>query len=351
VAQEKRLDLEESKRVFYVACTRAEQVLVLAGSTEPDKEPHEGIAADWVLRASRRAGERLSGLMELSVIGPEDVSGIPAPIEGTVPPRNLLSGEEIARPSAARPPQPGPIPPPREVSYTALALFERCGYRFFAERMLRVGSLELPSPDDPRAFGSALHAALELVARGQVVEADALRRIAAAHRLPEGSSERLAAAVGSVRASEAGPMLELGSPEVPFAVPVAGGVVRGTMDLVARVGEHATVLDYKTGRTWDATGERYAAQAEIYALALLVSGATSVEVRFLHVEAGCEVVGHRFTAADRPRITARVEDAFVRMQDQAFPALTAYDPGLCADCPVSGSLCRVVHPHGGRKAR
>jgi RecB family exonuclease len=247
--------------------------------------------------------------------------------------------------------EPAAIAPPEEVSYTALALFERCAYRFFAERMLRVGSLDIPQADDPLAFGSALHAALELISRGKTVDVQRLQRIAASNHLAEESVQRLRSAVESACASEVGPVIAAGLPEVSFAIGVEGGVVRGTMDLVLRDGNEATVLDYKTGLTWDATGARYESQAEIYALALLKAGASSVRMRFVHVEAGCEEVDYRFTTADRTRVAARIGRAFDSMRTGTYPPLSAYDPALCADCPVSGGLCPVVHPHARKRSR
>jgi ATP-dependent exoDNAse (exonuclease V) beta subunit len=346
VAEEAALDLAESKRVFYVACTRAERALVLAGSTDPAAPPREEIAADWILEAARSGGEALGGLMAVDILGADDVPLMPARVHGG-------AGHVVERPDSAAPtlPEAGPIPPPQEVSYTALSLYERCAYRFFAERMLRVGSLELPEEDDPRALGVALHAALELVARGQAVDGERLLRVAASNHLTGDSARRLQAALDAVRASRIWPLIESGAPEFPFAIRVEGGVVRGSMDLVARYGAEATVLDYKTGATWDATGARYEAQAEIYALALLEAGASSVHMRFVHVEAGCEEAEYRFTAADRDRVRARIERAFASMRSGAFAPLTAYDPSLCADCPVSGGLCRVVHPHAGARTR
>ena len=347
VDEERRLDLEEAKRVFYVACTRAEQALVLAGSTDPAGAPRDEIAIDWVLEASRRGGEALAGLMSVAVIGADDVPDA-APLEAGRSHVPTGLAESTPRPRLR---EPGAIAPPREVSYTALALFERCAYRFFAERMLRVGSLDIPQADHPMAFGSALHAALELISRGESVDTDRLRRVAASNHLAAESVHRLRNAVESVRASEIGPLIAAGQPEVSFAISVEGGVVRGTMDLALRDGAEATVLDYKTGVTWDATGAPYESQAEIYALALLEAGASSVRMRFVHVEAGCEEVDYRFTAVDRPRVVARIGRAFDAMRAAEFPPLSAYDPTLCADCPVSGGLCPVVHPHARRRSR
>jgi len=210
--------------------------------------------------------------------------------------------------------------------------------------MLKVGSLRLREEGDPLGFGSALHAALELIVRGAPVDADRLRALAAAGGLGPDTVERLQHAVEAVRSSDLAPLLARGSAEVPFAVTVGKGVVRGSMDLVVRDGATATVVDYKTGRTWDAEGGRYAAQAETYAFALLESGCAEVVVRFVHVEAGCEEAVFTFVPADRQRVRERIEAAFAAMEKGSFPTLHAFDPVLCGDCPVSGSLCRVVRP-------
>ena len=339
--EEKVLDVAESKRVFYVACTRAQRGLILAGSIEAVGKRTEGSAADWVLDAAERAGADLAGTMAVRVLAAEDV---PESAD-SIPDTDHSESEARAEIAVPRLPAAGPITPPREVSYTALALYDRCAYRFFAERMLRVGSLEVRGEQDPKAFGSTLHAALELVARGEVIDSERLGGLAASHGLPANSVERLVKAREAVGTSGLEPLLVRGRPEMPFAVAVEGGVVRGTMDLVVIDGDRATVLDYKTGLTWDATGARYSAQAEVYALALLEAGLAAVEVRFVHVEAGCEVVAYSFTAADRARIMAQVVGTLASMASGEFPSLKAYDYVLCADCPVSGGLCRVVHPH------
>src|SRR5262249_6742135 len=94
----------------------------------------------------------------------------PASIAGTVAPPPLLTE------------RPSPVPI-GHLSYSALALYERCGYRFYVERVLgaREGLAaaadagedapddraddELPEPDVPRdlalGIGNAVHAALE----------------------------------------------------------------------------------------------------------------------------------------------------------------------------------------------
>lgn len=350
-------DLAEAKRVFYVACTRAEQVLILAGSADLSKPVPADSAIGWVLEASDLApdaGER--GIVPVTVVGGEAPA---SPEDGVVEVEaeggGFVRGEahslhitQVKRAIYAVPVlrDAGPIRPPEEISYTALALYDACAYRFFSERMLRVGAIDVRTGSDPLALGSALHGALELVARGRKVDADRLRALATAHRLDADASGRLVDALAAVEASGIASFVRGGSPEVPFALRFPQGVVRGSMDLVVRDGGGATVLDYKTGRTWDAEGERYRAQAEVYALALLEAGAAPVTVRFVHVEAGCQEVVFAFQPADAARVRARIEQGFARLQTGEFPPRASFDPDVCADCPVSGGLCRIVHPSG-----
>jgi hypothetical protein len=216
--------------------------------------------------------------------------------------------------------------------------------------MLGVGSVDVVRGDDPRALGSALHGALQTLAEGRPVDDDRLASLAAGHRLPAEGISRLRSAIDALLSSPAGTLLESGQPEVPFAVRVEGGIVAGSMDLVVRDGDAATVLDYKTGSSSVADESRNRAQAEIYALALLFAGCTSVTVRFIRVEAGCEETEIAFDAGDRPRISARVEAAFAAMGRGEFARRRSFDASVCPDCPVSGSLCSVVHP-GGKASR
>jgi len=352
-------DREEENRVFYVACTRAEQVLLLSGATDMSKPSSGATMIERVLDAMGPAG--IDGV-DLVVARGEDVGAtlpLPDP-DGAASALARDASDRADTPQAAscgeagslEPlPQPVPLAPPSEMSYTAFALYESCAYRFFSERMLKVGSVDIPKPDDPLTFGSTLHAALEFVARGEEADEERLRSLAQAGGLPAAELPRLVEAVAAVRRSEVAPLLERGRPEVDFALKVGGVVLRGTMDLLVRDGATATVLDYKTGRTWSAEEGRYEAQAEVYAFALLEADLMRVEVRFVHVECGCEQAAFVFTAADRARIRARLEDALARMSAGEFPRLGAFDERYCADCPVSGGLCPIVHPGTGRKAR
>lgn len=354
-AAESETDRDEENRVFYVACTRAQRALLLTGACDFTKDPGDATMIERLLAVVGQGSDRIAvDIVEPSVSEADEESPA-ADVSGP----EVLGEREASAPvdewpeaSDAEPlPEPIELAPPAEMSYTAFALYEACAYRFFAERMLRIGSVDEPRAEDPLALGSAVHAALELMARGEDPDDARLEALALACRVPASQRPRLLAAVEAVLESDVASVIRRGLPEVDFAVRVSDTIVRGSMDLLWRDGEHATVLDYKTGATWDAVQGRYRAQAEIYAFALLTAGVTSVEVRFVHVESGCQQESFRFGPDDAPAVRSRLGLALERMRAGDFPRLTAFNERFCADCPVSGGLCPVVHPGGKRGTR
>lgn len=346
---DERLDLAEAKRVFYVACTRAEQVLLLAGSADLSKDPGEAVAIDWLRAAVDESGADGVPGLALTVVDSAQEEELAA-AAGVLAPAGTDRPAEVPPETPVVLKEPAQIASPVETSYTALALYERCAYRFFTERVLGMGSVDVPDGADPRALGSALHGALQCRAEGRNVDEARLRALAAAHGMSADELPRLTAAFEAFVASPAGSLLDAGAAEVPFAVPVTGGVVAGSMDLVVRDGTSATVVDYKTGRNATADDSRYAAQAEIYALALLAAGCGTVTVRFVRVEQGCTEAVFGYDGSAREEIVRRVESVFARMAAREFPRLRSFDAAVCPECPVSGSLCPIVHP-GDRGAR
>jgi hypothetical protein len=130
--------------------------------------------------------------------------------------------------------------------------------------------------------------------------------------------------------------------ELPFALDVGGIVLRGRLDLLARDGDRALVVDYKTGlhpEDDDAGVVRdrlYAVQERVYALAALDAGAVEVDVAFAFLDDDA-VAERRFTTDDRPVLAAALE-ASVRGAVEG-PYVARPEPMLCRDCPALGALC------------
>lgn len=358
-------DRDEENRVFYVACTRAQRALLLTGSRDTNKPLGDSTMIERLLTAVEQGA---SGV-RLTAVDPGEGAESPGeayPQDHDLAPSSDDLASEETRGEAPVPavqqvavdgghrrleplPEPEDIQPPAEMSYTAFALYESCAYRFFSERMLRVGSVGAHDGENPLALGTAVHTALELIARGETVDTARLEAISASGGLSTAQHSRLSTAVAAVLDSDVADLIEAGTPEVDFAVDVSGVVVRGSMDLLVRSGGTATVLDYKTGTEWDVEQGRYRAQAEIYAFALLSAGMRSVDVRFVHVEAGCAQESFRFNPQDADAIRSRLERSLERMRAGQFPRLAAFHGRYCADCPVSGGLCPVVHPGHRRR--
>jgi ATP-dependent helicase/nuclease subunit A len=390
---------EEGCRLIYVAATRAEDRLILSGAFKPSQwedldQPKPGDSAlRRVLPELREAGwDPAHGDGELELPPPRpasDATPMTAParlrISTSVPSaeRAATLAQPIPPPpvAAAKAPQGSPplerppaAVPVGQLSYSALAEYERCGYRFYVERTL--GLSPPPSPQHPEAgddegaapgaaavrarhlgFGNAVHAALEWSAtRGWEPAGDELLLALLADEGVDGDPDLLERArtmiggwLGSeLRADLAGAEARA---EVPFAIPLAGAIVRGQIDLLT-TGPEPTVLDYKTDALGkdgpEALADRYRAQRELYALA--VAGAangdgppSSVRAIHLFLEAPDQPVIEIFDGVRLAAARDRLEGLIAEIRTGASFAPTD-EPSwpVCNGCPAAARLC--PHP-------
>jgi ATP-dependent exoDNAse (exonuclease V) beta subunit len=164
---------EEAKRLFYVACTRAEEGLILTGATNLDGKASANSPLAWLLEAAGEAEAAGAPIpfavdrMTLEPCEPQRTPCAPAPEPLRDAPRF----------PPAVPPEPVPAAPPVPIrlSYSDIALFRRCPRRFYAEKVLRLGTLRSTEEDRGASFGSAVHAALQLAVAGDPARDMALR--------------------------------------------------------------------------------------------------------------------------------------------------------------------------------
>ena len=313
------------------------------------------------------------------VLRPADVDATPARGRSTArPPEPEPPGlEALAAPGLAAVPVPAALPVSR-LSYSGLAAYRRCGYRFYLDRALR-----LPPPDDgPARAARAGHGqdALPAVVRGVVV-----------HQLPRGaglrgprgpSDERVAEAIeatgepvrpdevadvrGLVAGFVASPLAarigaaERVHAELPFAftLDTGGGrslLIDGIVDVHARTRDGqgrqgtsepggALVVDYKSdrlegGEPADRVEGAYAIQQLVYALAALRSGAARAEVVYCFLERPDEPVARTYTGADMPALEAELRELAGGVSEGRFEPTAEPHRGLCADCPGRPALC------------
>lgn len=360
----------EDDRVLYVAFTRAREYLLVGGSYKlrPKKPP-----------IARNDLVRLAGLLGVGipVAGESDAVEILASAEacrvrvvdaGT----SSDSAGDLGRALA------GDVPPrcreplpstrlldamPRQISYSHIDAFERCGRRFYYERILgiREAQVVLPGEGDPRRFGSAVHGALQ-IAGPELPDASRLKAIAAQYGLDETETGRLVDTVeavvrsSNVREAWAGATVRR---ECPFAIPLSGGrfSLVGAIDLYSRTAADALIVDYKTGASGEPEelAQRYRLQAECYALAALRDGATRVRVVFSRPEVTApdgspQEIPFEFGPEDEARIEAQIVSIYDRIAQGPHNPSGAFDATTCRECSAgSGGLCdvspRLNRPH------
>ena len=243
--------------------------------------------------------------------------------------------------------EPPPAPPlhrVRRLSYSALALFERCSYRYYAERVagLREERATMPGAVAGLAateIGDAVHRLLELHAE----DAEQAREWYPA--ATEAELERIA---GFVRAYNESALaarlaqLEGVTPERPFAFEHDGVLLHGFLDLLWLDLPRALVVDYKTNSLAEGTPEEiveddYTLQRLVYALACFRAGADEVEVVYAFLERPDAVVSTTFTREQLPGLEARLSAAIAQINAGEFtPTPSDF---TCAGCPALDLVC------------
>jgi ATP-dependent exoDNAse (exonuclease V) beta subunit len=404
--EEKIASAEENCRLVYVAATRARDRLILSGcfrrehAKASDPKPGDSPLGRLLPALAAEDGHLGSGTLELPA-APElgDGGGAPSRLEVRVNEPGPERAAELAALAGARargaaddagplsPPLLGELPRPTPVghlSYSALAGYERCGYRFYVERVIGLRSA-LPqaaseAEDDPAepdesdevvdpgalpaptfaarhrslAVGNAVHAALEWSAREGWASpsGERLASLLAAEGLggDAEAQERARSLVegwlgSGVRAELDGHDVR---PEAPFALSLAGSIVRGKMDLLTIGPGALTVVDFKTdalnGAAPEELGGRYSVQRAVYALAAAGSRGGDATVRAVHLflESPERPVVEEFGAAELAAAREQLEAIIQRIRDGAFAPTESPEPAICFGCPAAARLC--PHP-------
>ena len=294
----------------------------------------------------------------------------PATLDAVLPAADRRPGAEAAAAPEAEaavvqpelpPPEPPPPLPVSRLSYSGLEDYNRCGYRFYLERVLGMPRLEgqrVLSDELPGLLrGSIVHELLEGIdfdAPGDpspTAIADMIAAHGAAVRESDvGDIARLARAFAGSELRERLAGAKQIRKELPFAftLEVPGGrsvLVNGFMDVHALEEEAALVVDYKSdplnGDDPVAVGEaKYATQRLVYALAALRGGAERVEVVHCFLERADEPVSAVFAADDAPRLEGELLALASGVIGGEFAPTAEPHRELCATCPGQPALCR-----------
>ena len=361
----------ERLRLYYVAMTRAIDRLIVSGAIDQDRKADANTPIGWVLDRLdaneldeagdspveiERGGARL--LIRLDRHSPEAaVEPPPAVVEQLELFEVTENGDAPAEPAVALAPLAEVPAPPlhrvRRLSYSALSLFERCSYRYFAERVVGLrpadasGSVPGQTGLAATEIGDAVHALLERIdLTAPSVPGDLSELVRA--RYPAATDEeleRIRAFVASYCGSELGARiaaLDGAAAELPFAFEHDGVLLHGRIDVLHRDGTSALVLDYKTNSLAEGTPDEivehdYNLQRLVYALACFRAGAEQVEVVYHFLERPDAVVATSFTREDIPALEAELSAAIAQIQANDFRPTP--DEFVCADCPALNLVC------------
>ncbi|MBA2332319.1 MAG: PD-(D/E)XK nuclease family protein, partial [Actinobacteria bacterium] len=383
----------ERLRLYYVAMTRAIDRLIVSGSIDPARKAEERTPIGWVLNRLECTEEAAAATepVELEREGARVLlrvdrgSGLEPPAEwwnpSDAPADDPVADKEVAGEPlqlalfspdnapplpplapALAPILPLPAPPLHDVkrlSYSALALFERCSYRYYAERVVGMRPADVGGAHPGSAglaateIGDAVHRLLEHVDLRAPEQPD-VERVRGWY--PGVTHEELVRIAGFVAtycdsvlaARVAG--LTGARPERPFAFEHDGVLLHGRLDVLRHEGDRAFVLDYKTNSLAEGSPEEiveadYRLQRLVYALACFRAGADEVEIVYHFLERRDAVVSSTFVREDVPALEAELSAAIARIRSGEF--LPTPSEFTCAGCPALDVVCAGPRLRGG----
>jgi hypothetical protein len=249
---------------------------------------------------------------------------------------------------------------PPTLSYTSMTLLERCGYRYYLERVLRMP--EQPAEGgsetgglDARDRGVLVHRLLEMhdFAAGGAPEDGRVATVAAELGIATSADERAEVSAlidGALRAPMAARIASSRRlrREHPFAFGLGEGapLVNGVFDLLCDEADGTALLvDYKSDRLAPGTETKalvardYGVQRLLYALAVLREGALVVDVVHWFLERPDEPAVARYTLSERAGLEDQLARRLGALRAQPFAVSAEPHRALCLTCPGRGGLC------------
>ncbi|MBA3808966.1 MAG: PD-(D/E)XK nuclease family protein [Solirubrobacterales bacterium] len=382
----RQAEAAEEDRILYVAMTRARERLLLSGGVDFERWPAPRQAPTMISWLAPALAEELP---ELALALDAHTHDLKVGSQGTRV-RCLLSapatvgsvlrlGGEVSAPQAPGPQRPQPLsssavhaPPPTSeppapelpssLSYSSLSELERCGYRYYLERMLR-----LPEDRAAARSGDGAHT-LEARARGTLVHAllerhdftdesvpspEAVAALARelGMRAGRGEHAEIAEIIAGALATDLTARVARAHAirrEHSFAFSLAPDqpLIVGVIDLLAEERDGTIlILDYKSDRL--AAGadlavlveQEYAIQRLLYALALLREGAPRVEIVHWFLERAHEPVHAVYAEGERQQLEHQLRRRLARARERGYAVSPHPHRALCLTCPGRGGLC------------
>jgi ATP-dependent exoDNAse (exonuclease V) beta subunit len=341
---QREAEAREERRLFYVAATRAKERLIFSAAANveaiwggtPGSAPIGWLGPALVpeLPALIEQGLEVGDGVRFAVAppGPEPTSAI----EVTARPSPAAAQAQLSSLAAL-------APAPTSLSYTSLAGYGRCGYRFYVERVLGLPAVDAAPAGGGGARersglerGTLVHSLLERLDFRRPVPPSAEADPEIAQLIERFVASELAARLGRASAVRR---------EQPFAFLLDDTLITGAVDVIADENRGtALVVDYKTDRLEGRSPEGIVAQAYlvqrfVYALAALRAGYERVEVVHVFLEAPQDPVVANFTLGDVRVLEEQLEPLVSRVRAGEYRVTESPHRAVCGGCPAEGGLC------------
>jgi len=305
------LHLVDERKLFYVAATRARELLVLG-------------TADVV---NKRGGGPSPFLFEM--LG-----------------QDLRAATDLgrARVTEIESRRVAPAGPRERVSFTQLAYFLQCPGRY---RFAVVYGLQVPHPD-PVDFGANVHRALldvhERARAGEVPSPEEVEGIVAAAWVPAPQADPVQdrqaqqAAVRQLQryvVHRADSLAQVTHAETPFSFGLERYVLVGKIDLLRHTGGGYELVDFKAGRSAPAALEQVDAQLDLYALGAEASLKLPIVRQSAHFLEDDEVYTREWSPERAASGRERLEALLDQITRREFPPRHAY----CPRCNEFRAIC------------
>jgi DNA helicase-2/ATP-dependent DNA helicase PcrA len=271
--------IQEERRLFYVALTRAKQHLTLSTVVNRRKRPSPFLD-DFLMNPKVQKADTVQSAPKVELPPMEEVAG-PAPESAAAAGLFGAAGMESRAYSrvalwakAFHPPRPEPL----QLSASAIDAYERCPMKYMFQRMWSVRG----GPHAATTFGNVMHTTIkefvaELRKRGRLTLEEVMtmyEREWSSAGFPDdyqeqeyrkAGREQLEAFYKTYSAEPANVMYQEKAFELPLDHDV---IVTGRIDQINRIdGDTVEIVDFKTGKPRDAKAADKDLQLSIYALA------------------------------------------------------------------------------------
>jgi ATP-dependent helicase/nuclease subunit A len=356
----------ERLRLYYVAMTRAIDRLIVSGSIDLGREAERTTPIGWVLGRLNAADDVGSEVNELVRGDARFVVRMDRFKPEAAPEPEVVVDEEgqlslfaelptaAPRPAAPELPllEPLPVPrlhSPRRLSFTALAQFDACSYKYYAMRVAGMAERRAEARGEgglaATEIGDAVHRLLELTDLAAPVPPDLEQVRGWYPRITDEELERVRGFIAAYCDSQTARLvagLDKVAKERHFTFEHDGVLLHGFLDVFHTDGRRGLVLDYKTNSLAEAAPEEivehdYRLQRLVYALACFRAGLEEVEVVYHFLERADAAVSTVLTRDELPALEQELTAAIDRIRAGNFrPTPSEF---TCSGCPALDVVC------------